>query len=105
METFYEVVVDSDMVKRFKTIQRVLDVKTSEMALKSGVSKDKLYQFLSNKQNLTLDSLRLLKVAYPDINTDYLISGQGDPVRASDAKLKEVELYVPDGVKVKVYKK
>lgn len=105
METIYAIVVDSSMVKRFKAIQAALGAKTSEMAMKSGVSDDKIYQFLSGRQNLTLESLRLLKAAYPDINTDYLISGEGNPVRASEGPIKDIEIFVPDGVRISVHKK
>nr|WP_293836697.1 hypothetical protein [uncultured Arsenicibacter sp.] len=106
METLCVIVVDSNMVSRFRLIQTALGVKTSEIAARSGVSDDKLYQFLSGRQNLTLESLRLIKQAYPALNTDYLISGEGSPLRTGQPdNTKELEIYVPEGIKINVFRK
>ncbi|WP_420147060.1 hypothetical protein [Spirosoma sp.] len=98
--------VDKDMAERFRAIQKQLEVNTRVMALKSGVSDDKLYQFLAGRQNLTLESLRLLKKAYPDISTEFLIGGQGKPLVSMNTVLTDevptVYIIKPDNVEVKI---
>ncbi|OJW75680.1 hypothetical protein [Spirosoma sp. 48-14] len=97
------IVVDKDMAERFRAIQRQLGVNTRVMAIKSGVPEAKLYQFLAGRQNLTLESLRLLKKAYPDISTEYLINNQGSALISQGQFTDDVQtVYITKPVNVQL---
>lgn len=50
----------------------------SEFAENVGIQRSSISHFLSGRNNPSLDVIRKILTAYPDINSDWLILGEGD---------------------------
>ena len=48
---------------------------------------DKIYHAIDNKFKLSLESLEDIAVRFPDLNLDWLIRGEGEPLKSNEPKL------------------
>jgi len=62
----------------------------SEFAENVGIQRSSISHFLSGRNNPSLDVIRKILTAYPDINSDWLILGEGDMLLTPLNKEKEI---------------
>ena len=65
------------MHKRLKKWMEVEDLKSSELADNIGVNRATISHILSGRNKPSIDFLQKLLNNYPDLNTNWLISGVG----------------------------
>lgn len=66
------------MKNTLKQIMEHYNHTASEFAENVGIQRSSISHFLSGRNNPSLDVIRKILTAYPDINSDWLILGEGD---------------------------
>ena len=69
----------SELAKRLSQIIMVSGEDKKVFAKKCGMSANQIYNYLNGSQEPSTKFYRNLKIRYPSINIDWLISGQGSP--------------------------
>lgn len=62
-----------------------LNVNAAQFAETVGVQRSSISHFLSGRNNPSLDVLRKILMAYPQINAQWLVSGEGNMMRSDDS--------------------
>ncbi len=83
-----------DIQSRLELVIKSLDISDREFALKLGISPSTLSNVLGGRRsNPSLDVLQKVKDAYPDINLNWLISGEGDLWLHHDDQAEQLPLF------------
>jgi transcriptional regulator with XRE-family HTH domain len=67
-------------------IENKLNLNQTEFAEKVGVTNQYIYLYTSGKRNLGRIFLNKIKKAFPEVNTDYLLYGKGEPIDSQGFK-------------------
>jgi len=74
-----------------------LNVTATQFAENIGVQRSSISHFLSGRNNPSLDVLRKILMAYPQINAQWLISGEGDMMK-SDVSSPNISIEAPSPI-------
>lgn len=77
------------MKNTLEQIMRHYNHTASEFAENVGIQRSSISHFLSGRNNPSLDVIRKILSAYPDINSDWLILGEGDMLLTTLNREKE----------------
>jgi transcriptional regulator with XRE-family HTH domain len=75
------------IVLRLKKLRTSLGLTQEQFALKIGLKKGSYANIESGNDPLVQRTINAISLAFPNINSDYLISGRGAPLKPSEARL------------------
>ncbi|MBL6963399.1 MAG: helix-turn-helix transcriptional regulator [Bacteroidetes bacterium] len=86
-----------DLTSRIKDILEMLNLNPSQLADQIGINRSRLSHILTGRNNPSLEIIQGILKQYPQINPDWLLSGQGEFYRegntlATDIKESEDEM-------------
>ena len=70
----------------FLTVQKVLNITLSEMARQLDVPRDRVSQFKSRNNRPNYEFLQKLMAIYPQLNAEFVLTGQGDVLKKEAEK-------------------
>lgn len=93
------------MIERIKEIVMLKEGGSySAFAEKIGVRQNTFSQYMNEKRSLSLDVVAKTAMTYPDINIDWLITGDGSMLKADSKEGNSVSIFKPEDLPKQVGK-
>lgn len=81
--TLFRIVTFASMKNRIEQVIEYFGMTPSQFADTIGVQRPTLHHILSGRNNASLDIVSRIRSAFPEVNVDWMISGEGEMLRNS----------------------